>query len=93
MPKWLEFDQCPHCTWNIATGEGDRGCSYGDCPYMPEELDVFCENCRFNFVTMEGNPSCEDPMACEYAPVPLSHVENYRAWAAARGISMPEVRG
>jgi hypothetical protein len=90
--RWLEFRQCPHCGYDISTGGGERGCAYGDCPYLPEELDVFCEQCRFNFLTMEGNPPCDDPMACEYAAGPLSHVENYRRWAAEQGIPLPAAR-
>ena len=89
-PKWMEFDLCPHCGWDIGTGDGERGCAYGDCPYLPEALDVFCENCRFNYFTLEGDPSCEEPLTCEHAAVPLSHVENYRQWAQARGIRVPE---
>ena len=38
----------------FATGEGERGCSWGEWPYVPEELNVFCDSCRFDFVTMEG---------------------------------------
>ncbi len=85
MVRWIEFESCPHCGWNFATDEGDRGCSYGDCPNLPEELNVFCDYCRFDFLTMEGNPPCPDPMRCEHAAEPLSHVENYRKWLAARG--------
>jgi hypothetical protein len=47
---------------------------------MPPELDVFCEQCRFNFLTMEGNPTCDDPLACPHAVEALAHVENYRRW-------------
>jgi hypothetical protein len=93
MARWLEFEQCPHCGWNIGTGEGDRGCSYGDCPYLPTELDVFCEQCRFNFFAMEGNPTCNDPLRCQNAADPLSHVENYRAWAQKRGVAVSERSG
>jgi hypothetical protein len=52
----------------------------------PEELDVYREQCRFNYFSLEGNPACDDPMTCEHAPVPLAHVENHRRWAAAHGI-------
>ncbi len=53
-----------------------------DCPYLPEDLNVFCSWCRFNFYTMEGNPPCEDPLKCEHAEEPLSHVENFGKWQA-----------
>jgi len=49
-------------------------------------LDVYCEQCRFNYFSLEGNPTCDDPLTCEHASVPLSHVENYRRWAAERSI-------
>jgi hypothetical protein len=82
MAHWQEFRQCPNCGLDIVTGEGERGCSWGECPYVPEELDVYCEDCRFNFYTMEGNSSCVDPLTCEHAPDPLAHVENVRRWKA-----------
>ena len=44
---------------------------WGECPYLPEELDVYCDTCRFNFFTGEGNPSCDDPSSCEHATEPL----------------------
>jgi hypothetical protein len=89
-PKWMRFQPCSHCGYDFATGEGERGCSYGDCANLPEDLDVFCEQCRFNYFTMEGNSACEDPLTCAHAAVPLAHVENYRRWAAAQGIGIPE---
>jgi hypothetical protein len=39
-----------------------------------------CEQRRFNFFTMEGNPPCPDPLTCEHAAEPLAHVENYQRW-------------
>ena len=82
--RWEGFDKCPGCGFDIMTGEGARSCAYGDCPYLPEELDVYCPDCRFNFFTMEGNPPCEDPMTCEHGAEQRAHVENLRRWAAAR---------
>jgi hypothetical protein len=82
--RWKEFQQCPGCGYDLGSGEGERACSWGECSYLPDELDVFCEQCRFNFLTMEGNPSCDDPMRCEHAAAPIAHVVNYRQWAAAR---------
>jgi hypothetical protein len=84
MERWETFEQCPHCRLDLATGEGERGCSWGECPYLPEELNVYCDQCRFNLFTMEGNPPCENPVACEHAIEPLTHVDNYRRWAAVR---------
>ena len=80
MARWQQFRPCPACSYDFATGEGERSCSYGECAYMPPELDVRCEGCGFNYLTMEGNPPCEDPMTCEHAAEPLAHVENYRVW-------------
>ncbi|HEX9377429.1 MAG TPA: hypothetical protein VGB19_14485 [Actinomycetota bacterium] len=83
MTRWTEFRSCPGCSYDFATGEGEKGCSWGDCPYLPEALNVFCDTCRFDYFTMEGNSSCEDPLTCEHAAEPLAHVENYRAWRQA----------
>jgi hypothetical protein len=80
MVRWEEFRRCPHCGYDFATGEGERGCAWGDCPYLPEELNVFCAYCWFNFYTMEGNPPCPDPLTCEHGAAPRAHVENYRRW-------------
>lgn len=65
----------------MRTGEGVRSCSWGECPYLPEELDVFSPDCRFNVFTMEGNAPCADPLLCEHATEPLAHVENLRRWS------------
>lgn len=80
MAKWEGFQQCPGCGLDLLTGDGRRACSYGDCPYLPEDLDVYCAYCRFNYFTMEGNPPCEDPMACEHGTEPRSHIENLHRW-------------
>ena len=80
MARWVEFRKCPGCAYDFATGEGEHSCSYGECAYLPEELDVRCEGCGFNYFTMEGNPPCPDPMTCEHREAPLAHVENYRVW-------------
>ncbi len=89
MARWIEFRKCPGCGLDFGTGEGQRACAWGDCPYLPEELNVFCDYCRFDFYTMEGNPPCDDPLTCEHAPAPLAHVENYRRWLAAQPPASP----
>jgi len=33
---------------------------------------------------VEGNPSCEDPMACEHAREHLEHIENLKRWRATQ---------
>jgi hypothetical protein len=41
---------------------------------------VFCPNCRFNFLTWEGNSQCGRPRVCEHAAESRSNVPNLRAW-------------
>lgn len=82
MAQWEGFHQCPGCHMDLGTGEGQRSCAWGDCPYLPEELDVYCPNCRFNFFTMEGNPPCDDPLTCPHGVEARSHIENLRTWLA-----------
>lgn len=82
MGRWEDFRQCPGCGLDVATGDGSPSCAWGACPYLPEELDVYCDTCRFNLFTGEGNPPCEDPFACEHSVEPLKHVENLRVWLA-----------
>jgi len=74
MARWEGFEECPGAGSTSSPAEGVRSCSWGDCPYLPEELDVFCSECRFNFFTMEGNPPCEDEMACDHGAEARSHV-------------------
>jgi hypothetical protein len=85
MARWEGYVQCPGCGFDITTGEGERSCAWGECPYLPEDLDVFCPNCRFNLFTMQGNPQCGRPGTCEHSAQQREHVENVRAWAAMRG--------
>ena len=80
-----DFRPCPQCSYDFATAAGERGCAWGECPYVPEELNVFCGSCLFDFFTMEGNPPCPDPMACEHGEDARSHVENVREWTRMRG--------
>lgn len=83
MARWEGFVQCPGCGYDFTTGEGERSCSWGDCPYLPTELDVYCPDCRFNYFTGEGNPPCGAPETCPHGIEPRSHVQNLQAWAAA----------
>ena len=84
MARWEGFTQCPGCAYDFATGEGERSCAWGDCPYLPPELDVFCPQCRFNLLTMEGSPPCADPLSCAHSAEPMSHVEKMRRWQEGR---------
>jgi hypothetical protein len=81
---WRDFRPCQGCGFNIATGEGERGCAWGECAYLPAQLDVFCPNCRYNFLTREGNSQCGHPGACENAVEPRSNVANLREWLELR---------
>lgn len=63
----LAFHQCAQCTYDLLTGEGERGCHYYACPYLPEALDVQCPTCMYNFHTRDGQPECSDPPTCEFA--------------------------
>lgn len=80
MADWREFRRCTGCSYDFATGEGERACTYYDCAYLPEALNVWCDWCRFNFFTMEGNPPCREPLTCAHGEEPRSHVENVREW-------------
>lgn len=84
-PKYLEFQQCEACGFSLATGEGTRGCHNYGCPTLPEELDVTCPTCLYNFYADDGNPGCTDPPSCEFArKVAPERVANIRRWIAAR---------
>jgi hypothetical protein len=41
---------------------------------------VFCDRCRFDFYTLEGNPPCYGPAACEDGAGARAHVPNYISW-------------
>jgi len=51
-------------TYDFGTGEGERACSCGDLPVLPEELDVFCAHRRFDFLTDDGREPVHAPI-CE----------------------------
>ena len=78
--RWQEFRQCPGCGFDFATGEGEKGCHYYECPYLPPELQVMCDECRYDFFSEEGNPECADPTACERGAEAREHVVSMRTW-------------
>lgn len=67
------FTQCPGCSYDFITGEGTRNCHWGDCPYLPQEYNVWCPACNYNFATREGNPHCSDPPTCTWAKEGYQH--------------------
>lgn len=82
-PRFLSFQQCPHCEYNVVTGEGNRDCDYGDCAYLPEELDVRCPTCLYNVYTDEGTPGCGTPPTCEWARAEApERIANMKRWLA-----------
>lgn len=82
----LDFRACPLCEHDIATRQGAAGCHLYDCPYLPDELDVVCPVCYYNFYTGETVPACGDPPSCEFA------VETAPERLAALEVWLEEVR-
>jgi hypothetical protein len=60
----LVYRRCPGCDYDFVTGTGQKSCGWYECPYLPEELQVFCPECNHNFATGEGAPSCGEPPSC-----------------------------
>jgi hypothetical protein len=85
LRRALRYQPCADCTYNFISGEGERSCSYGDCPYLPTDLDPRCPTCRFNFYTGDGDAACGDPPSCDFAvdEAPY-HVDLLRRWLVAR---------
>lgn len=89
--KALRWRQCAVCSYDIRTGEGDRSCHWYACPSLPEELDVFCPRCNYDFFTREGSPECGEHPRCDYArEVAPLRVRTVRAWFAAHGTDAAE---
>ncbi len=44
--RWKAFRQCPGCGFDFASGEGERSCSWGDCPYLPVHNPSICRRAR-----------------------------------------------
>ncbi len=65
--KAMAFTACPTCTYDIATGQGTRNCNYGECPNLPEVLDVTCPVCNFNFLARDTVPACGENPTCDFA--------------------------
>lgn len=85
--KAMAFVQCPTCTYDFATDEGHRNCAYGECPYLPEALQLHCPTCYYNFASGEGNPACSDPPKCDFArEVVPARLDVLAEWQAVRGL-------
>ena len=83
----LAFTSCEQCTYDFATLEGERNCSYGDCPYLPELLDPRCPTCLYDFYTRDGNPECTPTPSCEFARGEARvRVAVVREWRARHGL-------
>ena len=86
-PRVRAFHTCEHCSFDFATDEGERNCHYYECPILPDELDVRCPICLYNFATGDGNPGCSDPPTCVFArKVAPARVRALEAWMKLRGL-------
>lgn len=72
--------QCPGCSPEKMGAEGERPCSFYDCPGLPAELKVTCDICMFDFAVGDGQPKC-DHATCETALRLKKNVPTYEAWA------------
>ena len=70
---------CPGCTLQHAISEEAKPCSFYDCPGLPDELEVTCDLCLFDFVADDGQVKC-DHRVCETALRLKGNVETYLAW-------------
>lgn len=66
-PRPPAFRQCPGCSYDFLTGEGERSCNWSACPYLPAALDPTCPVCNYDFATDEGRPHCDDLATCAEA--------------------------
>ncbi len=81
------FLRCEGCGYDFRTDLGERACHYYECPSLPEELDVWCPTCRYNFMTDDGNPECGDPPDCGFArDVAPERVRTLNAWLEIQGV-------
>ncbi len=85
-PRVQAFQSCEQCEYDFRTDEGERSCNYGECPALPEALDVWCPTCRYNFMIRDGNPECGETPSCEFARTTArERVRALRAWLTLRG--------
>lgn len=67
---------CPGC---VPTRPDTRPCSFYDCPGLPQELEVTCELCMYDFAADDGQVKC-DHSTCPTALRLRANVPIYRAW-------------
>ncbi|MEX2532970.1 MAG: hypothetical protein WD360_03300 [Nitriliruptoraceae bacterium] len=80
------FQMCEACNYDFRTDEGERGCHYYGCPNLPDELDIWCPTCRYNFMVRDGNPACGQTSRCDYARnIAPGRVRALKAWLALQG--------
>jgi hypothetical protein len=93
LERALHFEQCPSCTLDFVTREGEQACHYYACPYLPDLLDIVCPACNYNFATGEGAAHCGDPPSCDYAleeaPAHVAALEEWVRRHNARASSTP----
>ena len=80
----LVYRRCPGCDYDFVAGTGQKSCGWYECPYLPEELQVFCPECNYNFATGEGAPSCGEPPNSRWAAEGYRHAENARRFQAGQ---------
>lgn len=71
--------KCPGCTPARVTELGARPCSFYDCPGLPEELEVTCRICIYDFAAEDGQVKC-DHDTCETAIRLRKNVDTYKMW-------------
>jgi hypothetical protein len=80
--KAMAFVACEDCTYDFATGEGARNCTYGECPNLPEALQLRCPTCYHNFVADDTVPGCGETATCEFAlTIVPDRLAVYEEWA------------
>lgn len=80
--RFLGFMQCPGCSYDLVTGEGDRSCHYYECPSLPEELDATCPTCNYSFTARDTHRACEGSEPCDFARYEaVDRLHNLHRWA------------
>lgn len=79
---------CPGCFPESLTVEGARPCSFYDCPGLPDELRVTCDDCMFDFAADDGQVTCDHDL-CPTALRLQGNVDTYRRWVRLIGAEAP----